>query len=36
MQLDRDVLAWFRSQGRNYQSTINAVLRAYVAARKAG
>jgi uncharacterized protein (DUF4415 family) len=36
MQLDRDVLAWFRSQGRDYQSTINAVLRAYVAARKSG
>ena len=37
LRLDRDVLAWFRSQGQGYQTRINAVLRAYMAAgRKAG
>ncbi len=33
MRLDPDVLAFFQRQGRGYQSRINAVLRAYVAAR---
>lgn len=28
--LDADVLAWFKSQGRNYQRRINAVLRAHM------
>lgn len=32
VRLDRDVLAWFRSQGRGYQTRINAVLRAYMTA----
>ena len=32
VRLDRDVLTWFRSQGRGYQTRINAVLRAYMAA----
>lgn len=27
--LDRDVLAWFRAQGKGYQGRINAVLRAF-------
>jgi uncharacterized protein (DUF4415 family) len=27
IRLDADVLAWFRSQGRGYQTRINAVLR---------
>ena len=27
--LDRDVLAWFKAQGEEYQSRINAVLKAY-------
>ena len=30
MRLDGDVLAWFRRQGRGYQTRINAVLRAYI------
>lgn len=29
LRLDADVLAWFRSRGRGYQSRMNAVLRAY-------
>lgn len=30
MRVDRDVLQFFRKQGRGYQTTINAVLRSYV------
>ena len=30
LRLDRDVLGWFRSHGKGYQTRINAVLRAYV------
>ena len=30
MRVDRDVLDFFRSQGRGYQTKINAVLRSYV------
>ena len=29
VRLDADVLAWLRSQGRGYQTRINAILRAY-------
>jgi uncharacterized protein (DUF4415 family) len=29
MRLDADVVAWFRRQGRGYQTRINAVLRSY-------
>jgi uncharacterized protein (DUF4415 family) len=29
IRLDREVLDWFKSQGKGYQSQINAVLRAY-------
>ncbi|MCB1035011.1 MAG: BrnA antitoxin family protein [Acidobacteria bacterium] len=29
IRLDNDVLTWFKSQGRGYQSRINAVLRSY-------
>ena len=29
IRLDTDVLTWFKSQGRGYQSRINAVLRSY-------
>ena len=37
LKLDDDILAWFKSQGRGYQTRINAVLRRYVEAqRKAG
>ena len=34
MRLDAEVLDWFRKQGQGYQTRINAVLRAYVRARK--
>lgn len=30
LRLDRDVMDWFKRQGRGYQTRINAVLRAYV------
>ncbi len=29
LRLDRDMLAWFRTRGRGYQTLINAVLRGY-------
>jgi uncharacterized protein (DUF4415 family) len=29
LRLDRDVLEWFRTKGRGYQTRINAVLRSY-------
>ena len=29
IRLDREVLDWFKSKGKGYQSRINAVLRAY-------
>jgi len=29
LRLDRDVLGWFRRQGRGYQTRINAILKAY-------
>ena len=35
LRLDRDVLSWFKQQGRGYQTRINAVLRAFVEAQKA-
>lgn len=34
LRLDPEVLEWFRRPGRGYQTRINAVLRAYVEARK--
>jgi uncharacterized protein (DUF4415 family) len=34
LRVDPDVLTFFRKQGKGYQSTINAVLRKYVEARK--
>ena len=34
LRLDPDVLKFFRKHGRGYQSTINAVLRKYMEARK--
>jgi uncharacterized protein (DUF4415 family) len=34
LRLDPDVLAFFRKGGRGYQTTINAVLRKYIEARK--
>ena len=35
IRLDRQVLDWFKAQGRGYQSRINALLRAYMEAHKA-
>ena len=32
VRFDRDVVAWFKSQGRGYQTRMNAVLKAYVEA----
>ena len=32
LRLDREVLAFFRSQGKGYQTTINALLRKYMEA----
>ena len=32
LRLDNDVLAWFKAQGRGYQTRINALLRAYMEA----
>jgi uncharacterized protein (DUF4415 family) len=32
LRIDPDVLAWFRRDGRGYQTRINAVLRAFVEA----
>lgn len=29
LRIDSDVLAWFRAQGKGYQSRINAILRKY-------
>ncbi len=29
LRLDREVLDWFKSQGKGYQTRINAVLKAY-------
>jgi len=34
LRIDPDVLAWFRAQGKGYQTQINAVLRTYVEAQR--
>jgi uncharacterized protein (DUF4415 family) len=34
LRLDADVLEWFRSKGKGYQTRINAVLRSYVDAHR--
>lgn len=36
LRVDEDVLRWFKAQGPRYQSRMNAVLRAYMAAAKKG
>ncbi|MBR9762030.1 MAG: BrnA antitoxin family protein [Rhodobacteraceae bacterium] len=36
LRVDNDVLEFFKSQGKGYQTRINAVLRAYMDAKKAG
>ena len=34
VRFDHDVVAWFKSQGRGYQTRMNAVLRSYFEAQK--
>ena len=34
IRLDKDVLDWFKSRGKGYQTRINAVLRAFVESRQ--
>ena len=34
LRIDREVLAWYKRQGRGYQTRINAVLRAYMDAHR--
>jgi uncharacterized protein (DUF4415 family) len=34
LKLDDDVLAWFKAEGRGYQTRINAILRRYIEARR--
>jgi len=34
IRIDREVLEWFRRQGRGYQTRINTLLRAYMEAHK--
>ncbi|HLP87327.1 MAG TPA: BrnA antitoxin family protein [Nostocaceae cyanobacterium] len=34
LRIDSDVLEWFKSQGRGYQTQINALLRAYMEAQR--
>ena len=36
LRVDSDVVAWFRGQGRGYQSRMNALLRAYMQAHRRG
>jgi uncharacterized protein (DUF4415 family) len=36
LRLDRDVVRWFRAQGKGYQTRINAVLRGYVEHERGG
>jgi uncharacterized protein (DUF4415 family) len=36
LRIDEDVLKWFKAQGPRYQSRMNAVLRAYMAAIQKG
>jgi uncharacterized protein (DUF4415 family) len=36
IRIDRDVLDWFRGQGRGYQTRMNAVLRSYMDAQARG
>ena len=36
LRVDTDVLQWFKAQGPRYQSRMNAVLRSFMAQRRAG
>ena len=35
LRLDKDIVDWFKKQGKGYQSQINAVLKTFVRAQKA-
>jgi uncharacterized protein (DUF4415 family) len=34
IRVDQDVITWFKSQGRGYQTRINSLLRAYMEAKR--
>ncbi|MEX0815250.1 MAG: BrnA antitoxin family protein [Dongiaceae bacterium] len=34
LRIDRDTVKWFKARGHGYQTRMNAVLRAYMLARK--
>ena len=36
LRIDPDILDFFKSQGKGYQTRMNAVLRAYMEAKRAG
>jgi uncharacterized protein (DUF4415 family) len=36
LRIDPDVISWFRNTGAGYQTRINAVLRAYMLAKRKG
>jgi uncharacterized protein (DUF4415 family) len=36
IRLDSDIIEWFKTHGRGYQTRINAVLRAFVQTRRQG
>jgi uncharacterized protein (DUF4415 family) len=36
IRIDKDVLHWFRAQGRGYQTRVNRLLRAFMEAKKRG
>jgi len=36
IRFDREVLEWFKAQGKGYQTRMNAVLRAYIEAHRNG
>jgi uncharacterized protein (DUF4415 family) len=35
IRIDEDVLAWFKSQGKGYQTKINEILKTYMRAKAA-
>jgi uncharacterized protein (DUF4415 family) len=34
LRIDREIIEWFKSEGKGYQTRMNAVLKAYVKAQK--
>ena len=34
IRLDKDILEWFKAEGKGYQTKINAVLRSYIEAHR--